>query len=63
MNTTPFTQGGQAFLNEAPTASCQFPNGSTMHREWMDGWAQRQVSERAHRSRSMDATNVQMTQE
>lgn len=52
MTSTPFMQGSQAFMNEASTSSCTFPQGSTMQREWIEGWSQRQVQERAHRSRA-----------
>ena len=56
---TPFDQGSQAFHADAPTSSCQFPQGSTMQREWIEGWSHRQMRERAHRSRAVAELNVQ----
>lgn len=53
MTTTPFDQGSQAFMNDASTASCTFAQGSTMQREWLDGWSQRQARERGHRTRAL----------
>lgn len=58
MTNTPFLQGSQAFMDEAPTSSCSFAHGSTMHREWVEGWSHRQVRERAHRSRAIAELNV-----
>ncbi len=56
MTLTPFMQGSQAFMNEASTSSCSFAQGSSMQREWVQGWSDRQLRERAHRSRAIGET-------
>ncbi|KAB0682071.1 hypothetical protein [Aureimonas leprariae] len=59
MSDTPFDQGVQARLNDLPTAACRYPQGSTMQRGWMNGWSERQVVERTHRSLAIDELNVE----
>lgn len=53
MTITPFNQGSQAFMDERSTTECHFAEGSTMRRQWVEGWSHRQVQERALRQRSI----------
>ena len=38
MATDARAQGALAFEHNQPMSSCQYPVGSTLRQEWMDGW-------------------------
>ncbi|KQQ90336.1 Rmf/CrpP family protein [Aureimonas sp. Leaf324] len=40
MATDAFQQGKLAFQNNVPKSACEYPAGSTLRNEWMEGWTQ-----------------------
>ncbi len=40
MATDAFQQGKLAFQNNVPKSACEYPVGSTLRTEWMEGWTQ-----------------------
>ena len=40
MATDAFQQGKLAFQNNVPKSACEYPVGSTLRSEWMEGWTQ-----------------------
>lgn len=44
MATDAFAQGKLAFEHNHPMSSCEFPVGSTLRAEWMNGWTTAQNS-------------------
>ncbi|WP_156419441.1 Rmf/CrpP family protein [Aureimonas sp. AU12] len=40
MATDAFQQGKLAFEHNVPKSGCEYPTGSTLRTEWMEGWTQ-----------------------
>ncbi|MBB3997395.1 ribosome modulation factor [Aureimonas pseudogalii] len=48
MATDAFQQGRTAFAHNIPKSACEYPKGSTLRTQWMDGWTQGLNARPAH---------------
>jgi ribosome modulation factor len=55
MATDARAQGALAFQHNQPMSACQYPAGSTLRQEWMDGWTTARNAKPAAPSAQVDS--------